>query len=113
MIEAWREQGNYVPVLVVSGLSSVDDRVRGLRAGGDDYLIKPFSLEELIARVRSLATAYGRRAHIRVARRPLTHGFDRTRVRRADRELDLLPREFELLEYLCAIRIWSSPAPCC
>src|SRR5580698_9123807 len=54
MIETWREQGYRVPVLVVSGLSSVDDRIRGLRAGGDDYLVKPFSLEELIARVEAL-----------------------------------------------------------
>jgi two-component system OmpR family response regulator len=99
MIETWREQGYRVPVLVVSGLSSVDDRIRGLRAGGDDYLVKPFSLEELIARVEALRrrTTDVRPSLLRVG--PLTMDLIERVVRRGERELDLLPREFELLEY--------------
>jgi len=99
MIEAWREEGNRVPVLVVSALSSIDDRIRGLRAGGDDYLVKPFAIDELIARVEVLR----RRAHdarvslLRVG--PLTMDLIERSVRRGDRQVDLLPREFNLLEY--------------
>jgi two-component system OmpR family response regulator len=99
MIEAWREQGNRVPVLVVGGLSSVDDRIGALKAGGDDYLIKPFSLEELITRVEVLRrrTADSRPSVLRVG--PLTMDLIERVVHRADRDLDLRPREFELLEY--------------
>jgi two-component system, OmpR family, response regulator len=99
MIEAWREQGNRVPVLVVGGLSSVDDRIGALKAGGDDYLIKPFSLEELTTRVEVLRrrTADSRPSVLRVG--PLTMDLIERVVHRADRDLDLRPREFELLEY--------------
>ena len=99
MIEAWREQGNRVPVLVVGGLSSVDDRIGALKAGGDDYLVKPFSLDELIARVEALRrrTTDIRPSLLRVG--PLTMDLIERVVRRGERELDLLPREFELLEY--------------
>jgi two-component system, OmpR family, response regulator len=99
MLEAWRSEGNRVPVLVVSGLSSVDDRIRGLKAGGDDYLIKPFSVEELIARVEVLRrrAADARVSILRVG--ALTMDLIERTVKRGERELDLLPREFELLEY--------------
>jgi two-component system, OmpR family, response regulator len=99
MIDAWREQGNRVPVLVVSGLSSVDDRIRGLKAGGDDYLIKPFSLEELVARVEVLRrrVTEARISVLRVG--PLTMDLIERVVHRGERELSLQRREFELLEY--------------
>ena len=99
MLEAWRNEGNRVPVLVVSALSSVDDRIRGLKAGGDDYLIKPFSIDELVARVEVLRrrAADTRVSVLRVG--PLTMDLIERIVRRGTRELDLLPREFELLEY--------------
>ncbi len=99
MIETWREHGYRVPVLVVSGLSTVDDRIRGLKAGGDDYLVKPFSLEELIARVEALRrrTTDARPSLLRVG--PLIMDLIDRSVRRDERQLDLLPREFELLEY--------------
>ena len=99
MLEAWRSEGNRVPVLVVSALSSVDDRIRGLKAGGDDYLIKPFSVEELIARIEVLRrrAADARVSVLRVG--PLTMDLIERTAKRGDRELDLLPREFELLEY--------------
>ena len=99
MIDAWREQGNRVPILVVSGLSSVDDRIRGLKAGGDDYLIKPFSLDELIARIEVLRRRVTdtRISVLRVG--PLTMDLIEQIVHRNERELNLQRREFELLEY--------------
>ena len=62
IIETLRNEGNSMPVLVISALSSVDDRIRGLKAGGDDYLVKPFELRELTARVEALSTARRGRA---------------------------------------------------
>lgn len=100
VIERLRALGNRTPVLVLSALSAVDDRVRGLKAGGDDYLTKPFAFTELAARVEALL-----RRPIDVRETVLRVGplemdlIDRT-VRRGERELDLLPREFKLLEYL-------------
>ena len=96
-----REDGIVTPVLIVSALGEVDDRVRGLRAGGDDYLIKPFAFAELLARVEALA----RRSATVVKETVLRVGdlemdlVSRT-VRRRGREIDLLPREFQVLEYL-------------
>jgi two-component system OmpR family response regulator len=100
VIERLRALGIRTPVLVLSALSAVDDRVRGLKAGGDDYLSKPFAFMELAARVEALL-----RRPIEVRETVLRVGplemdlIDRT-VRRGERELDLLPREFKLLEYL-------------
>ncbi|MGH8520620.1 MAG: winged helix-turn-helix domain-containing protein [Gammaproteobacteria bacterium] len=101
VIEALRAQGNKVPVLILSALAQIDDRVRGLRAGGDDYLTKPYAFSELLARIEALL----RRGH---AAAPTTKlGFadlemdllTRT-VTRAGRRIDLQAREFRLLEYL-------------
>ncbi len=100
VIERMRAQNIRTPVLVLSALSAVDDRVRGLKAGGDDYLSKPFAFLELAARVEALL-----RRPIEVRETVLHVGplemdlIDRT-ARRLGRELDLLPREFKLLEYL-------------
>jgi two-component system OmpR family response regulator len=100
VIERIRALGIRTPVLVLSALSAVDDRVRGLKAGGDDYLSKPFAFLELAARVEALL-----RRPIEVRETVLRVGplemdlIDRT-VRRGGRPLDLLPREFKLLEYL-------------
>lgn len=100
MLQTWRSEGNRVPVLVVSALTSVDDRIRGLKSGGDDYLIKPFSVDELIARVEVLRRR-ATEARVSVLRTgPLTMDLIERTVKRGERELDLLPREFELLEYL-------------
>jgi DNA-binding response OmpR family regulator len=98
-----RQLGVQAPVLILSARRSVDDRVRGLEQGGDDYLTKPFALAELLARLRNLL------------KRTNVSGTDATRVRVLDLELDLLrreasrngqvlqltPQEFVLLEYLC------------
>jgi two-component system OmpR family response regulator len=96
-----REEGIVTPVLIVSALGEIDDRVRGLRAGGDDYLVKPFAFAELLARVEALA----RRSATVVKETLLRVGdlemdlVSRT-VSRRGREIKLLPREFQLLEYL-------------
>ncbi|MGH6839692.1 MAG: winged helix-turn-helix domain-containing protein [Methylocella sp.] len=101
VIRHLREEGIVTPALIVSALGEVDDRVRGLRAGGDDYLIKPFAFAELLARVEALA----RRSNSVVKETVLRAGdleldlVSRT-VSRGGRKIDLLPREFKLLEYL-------------
>jgi two-component system, OmpR family, response regulator len=96
-----RDDGVAAPFLIISALGEVDDRVRGLRAGGDDYLVKPFSFVELLARVEAL----GRRSDTIVKETILRVGdlavdlVSRTASRRGKNIL-LLPREFQLLEYL-------------
>jgi two-component system OmpR family response regulator len=96
-----REKGLDVPVLILSALGQVDDRVKGLRAGGDDYLPKPYSFAELLARIEVLARRRGGRneeTQLRVGELQL----DRLshQVSRGDQEITLQPREFRLLEYL-------------
>ncbi len=103
LITRLRQLGVVAPVLILSARRSVDDRVRGLEQGGDDYLTKPFALAELLARLRNLL------------KRNAPQGSELTRLRVQDLELDLLrreatrsgqtlqltPQEFVLLEYLC------------
>jgi two-component system OmpR family response regulator len=100
IIESLREKGVRTPVLVLSALGAVDDRVRGLRAGGDDYLTKPFATAELIARIEALLRRPGesRDAVLRVGPLELDR-IERT-AKRGDRVINLLPREFRLLEYM-------------
>ena len=101
IIEALRKSGNRTPILILSALNDVDERIRGLRSGGDDYLTKPFAFGELLARVDALG------------RRGVDGGADRIlqvadlrmdllsrRVSRGSRAITLQPREFKLLEYL-------------
>jgi two-component system, OmpR family, response regulator len=101
VMQQLRQDGIATPVLIVSALGEIDDRVRGLRAGGDDYLVKPFAFAELLARVEALA----RRSATVVRETMLRVGdlevdlVSRT-VSRRGREIKLLPREFQLLEYL-------------
>jgi two-component system, OmpR family, response regulator len=100
IIGTLRSKGVETPALILSALGQVDDRVKGLRAGGDDYLPKPYSFSELLARTEVLARRHGRREEMvyRVADLEL----DRLshRVIRAGDEIVLQPREFRLLEYL-------------
>jgi two-component system OmpR family response regulator len=100
IIEALRGEGMRTPVLFLSALGAVDDRVRGLRAGGDDYLTKPFATVELIARIEALLRrpAENRDTVLRVG--PLELDLIGRTVKRVDREIELLPREFRLLEYM-------------
>ena len=101
IIEALRKADNRTPILILSALDAVDERIRGLRAGGDDYLTKPFALGELLARVDAL----GRRSSGGDADRTLQVGDLRMdlltrKVTRGSRVITLQPREFKLLEYL-------------
>src|SRR5215472_10937099 len=100
IVEALRKDQVRTPVLVLSALGAVDDRVRGLRAGGDDYLTKPFELVELIARVEALLRrpADNRDTKLRVG--PLELDLIERTAKRGERVIDLLPREFRLLEYM-------------
>ena len=99
MLEPLRKEGVKVPVLVISALSSIDERVRGLKAGGDDYLTKPFAMIELTARVEALLRRLDdvRTTKLRVG--DLEMDLIEHTVYRGDDKIDLLPREFKLLEY--------------
>lgn len=101
LLRTLRGAGNSTPVLLLSALGELDDRVEGLRAGGDDYLVKPFALVELQARIEVLL----RRGDVKMAEPVLRLGdleLDRLtrKVRRGGREIELQPREYQLLEYL-------------
>jgi two-component system, OmpR family, response regulator len=104
IVKTLRATGNQTPVLFVSALGDVDERVKGLRSGGDDYLSKPYAFSELLARIESL----GRRRHGPMPTGPetvlryddLVMDLLGRRVERGGREIDLQPREFKLLETL-------------
>ena len=99
IVKALRESGKLIPVIVLSALDSVDERVKGLRAGGDDYLGKPFATDELLARVESLIRRHQQSAVTSLQVEDLHLDLlDRTATR-AGRTLDLTTREFRLLEY--------------
>lgn len=101
IVEVLRKQGNRTPVLILSALGSVDHRVEGLRAGGDDYLTKPFALSELEVRVEAIvarARGMGRRRVLAVA--DLALDLDTLEVRRAGQLLQLYPACRRLLEVL-------------
>jgi two-component system, OmpR family, response regulator len=100
VIETLRKGGMRTPVLVVSALDAVDERVRGLRMGADDYLTKPFAIVELVARVESLLRHPKKLRETTLRLGPLELDLIERTVRRGDRVLDLLPREFRLLEYM-------------
>jgi two-component system OmpR family response regulator len=97
-----RLRGDHVaaPVLVLSGLDAVEDRVRGLRAGGDDYLGKPFALIELVARLDALLRRPSDRRETILRVGALELDLIARTARRRDRQIKLLPREFRLLEYM-------------
>jgi two-component system, OmpR family, response regulator len=100
IIETLRNRQNRTPALVLSALGGIDDRVRGLRSGGDDYVTKPFALAELAARVEALLRrpVDNRETILRVG--SLELDLVERKASRGTRPLDLLPREFKLLEYM-------------
>lgn len=95
-----RADGVRAPVIIVSSLSSVDDRIRGLKNGGDDYLTKPFAMGELIARVAALIRRSAPNPGSILAAGSLRVDLISRRVKCGEREIDLLPREYALLAFL-------------
>ena len=100
IVEAVRDSGNKVPVLFLSALADIDDRVKGLKAGGDDYLVKPFAIEELFARIEVLLRRKEAQPTTRLKVGELELDLLTQKVTRAGKNLNLQPREFRLLEYL-------------
>lgn len=101
LIDALRARGVRTPVLILSARRSVDDRVRGLQAGGDDYLTKPFAFAELLARVQALIRrASGAAEPTRLTVGDLSLDLLTRKVQRGSASVELRPREFALLEYL-------------
>jgi len=101
LIEALRSKRIATPVLILSARRSVDDRVRGLQSGGDDYLTKPFAFTELLARVQALVRRSTRPAEpTTLTAGDLELDLLSRRVTRGGKPIDLRPREFALLEYL-------------
>ena len=101
LIDRIRARGNRTPVLILSARRSVDDRVKGLQAGGDDYLTKPFAFAELLARLQALIRrSTGQAEPTRLAFAGLSLDLLGRGVERSGRAIELRPREFSLLEYL-------------
>ena len=101
IVQMLRKQGNKVPVLILSALGSVDDRIEGLRAGGDDYLTKPFAFGELLARIEALLRrGQGANATTRLRVGDLDIDLLGRAVTRGGKRIELTTKEFQLLEYL-------------
>ena len=101
IIETLRRTGNRTPILILSALGEVDDRIQGLKAGGDDYLVKPFAFGELLARLDALVRrAQETRPETTLVVDDLAMDLLTHKVTRAGRTIALQPREFKLLEYL-------------
>ena len=101
LINRIRNQGNNTPILILSAKGSLDDRIKGLQQGGDDYLAKPFSFSELLVRIQALirrSSGTGEPARLRY--HDLTLDFIRREVARSGKKIFLNSREFSLLEYL-------------
>lgn len=100
LLKELRSHGIQTPVIVVTAMGSVEDRVAGLKAGADDYLIKPFALPELLARVEAVCRRSAIRPPATMQAGPLSLDLATRRVTRGEREIDLTPTEFSLLELL-------------
>jgi two-component system OmpR family response regulator len=103
VIRTLRASNDATPALILSALGEVDDRVKGLKAGGDDYLVKPFAFSELLARLEALvrrAKAAGAGAETTLQVADLELDILKREVKRAGRTIDLQPREYQLLEFL-------------
>jgi len=100
ILQTLRKRRNETPVLILTARDGVDDRVRGLDLGADDYLVKPFALPELLARIRALLRRGRPSDVLRLKVADLELDLVARRVDRGDKAIDLTGREFELLEYL-------------
>jgi len=101
IIETLRKSGNRTPALILSAMTRVHDRVAGLRAGGDDYLTKPFAFAELLARLEALQRrGQSSAGETRLHAADLEMDLPSREVSRAGRSIELQPREFRVLEYL-------------
>ena len=98
-LEVLRKEGVKIPVLIISALSSIDERIRGLKAGGDDYLSKPFAMAELAARVEAMLRRLDDVRTTKLQAGDLEMDLIEQAVHRGSIKIDLLPREFKLLEY--------------
>ena len=98
--ESLRKEGMDVPILMLSALSEVSDKIKGLEKGADDYLAKPFVIAELVARVKALLRRSHRMSQPVIKIRNLELDISARKVRRAGREIQLTNKEFSLLEYL-------------
>jgi len=99
LVKVLRGEARMTPVIYLTTMGGIDDRVQGLEAGGDDYLVKPFAFEELLARVR-VAARRSANAAPRLLAGSLEMDLVRRSVAREGRSIELLPKEFRLLEYL-------------
>jgi len=103
VLKALRDQGRRTPALILSALGEVDERVQGLRAGGDDYVVKPYAFVELLARIEALlrrVRSFGSGPETMLELADLRMDLLSRSVTRSGQEIDLQPREFHLLEYL-------------
>lgn len=100
VLKDMRAKGNKTPVLLLTAMGTVEDRVAGLDAGADDYLVKPFDFDELLARVRAIVRRGGERASSVMMSGDLILDSSSREVRRADKEISLTAKEFDILEYL-------------
>ena len=101
LVQTIRREGKHLPVLILSAKTTVDDRVRGLQAGGDDYLVKPFAFSELLARVQALIRRATHTAEpTKLSAADLSMDLVRREVTRGGTAIELQPREFSLLEFL-------------
>jgi len=100
ILKAVRDKGCGSHVLILTAKDTVEDRVRGLNLGADDYLVKPFAFEELLARIRALVRRGYRQKHPAIEIQDLHIDLTTQRVRRGGKEITLTPREYVLLEYL-------------
>jgi two-component system OmpR family response regulator/two-component system copper resistance phosphate regulon response regulator CusR len=100
VLSTLRSQGVKTPVLVLTALGSITNRVEGLNAGADDYLVKPFAFAELVARLQAICRRSATRPSPQLQAGPLTLNLANRRAARGDVELNLTPTEFSLLEFL-------------
>jgi len=100
LVKQLRAEGRQTPVLFLTTMSGLDDRVEGLEGGGDDYLVKPFAFSELLARVNAITRRHGESEPTRLRAADLEMDLIRRTASRGGKSIDLQPQEFRLLEYL-------------